>query len=77
MSEFPKPRYSENSASLWTPFQTGVFPLGNNLVFQLDADYTASFVTGAGDATYNSGFEIITSSTDNVADIEFGILDPF
>ena len=68
MSDFPKPRYSENSASLWTPFATGVFPLGNNLVFQLDADYTASFVTGANN--------YLSQAFDNVGDIEFGPRDP-
>ena len=68
MSEFPKPQYTENSSSLWTPLQTGSFPLGNNLVFLLDADNTGSFVTGA--------LNYLTSSTDLVGNIEFGVLDP-
>ena len=68
MSSDFKPRYSENSSSLWTPFATGVFPLSTQMIFQLDADYTASFVTGAGN--------FLTSATDNVQDIEFGPRDP-
>jgi hypothetical protein len=67
MSDAFKPRYGSQTASLWTPFQTGAFPLSTQPIFQLDADYTASFVTGAGN--------YLTSATDNIGDIEFGPRD--
>jgi len=75
MSSGFKPRYSENSSSLWTPFATGAFPLGKSLVFQLDADYTASFTTASGDATYNNSYYVISGATDNASDIDFGMGD--
>ena len=62
-----KERYS-NTTSLWTPSQTGIYPLSTNLVFQLDADFEDNFTTGSND--------YLTSAVDNVGSIEFGVLDP-
>ena len=65
MSDF-KPRYTENSGTLWAPSQTGSFSLTNDIKFWLDADHTASFVTGT-----TSGYTTISTAEDRIADIQF------
>ena len=68
--------YGTLTSSLWTPTQTGSFSLTSaNPVFWWDSDFTGSFVTASGDATYNAGETIVTTFTDRIADIEFGQYD--
>ena len=60
------PQYGSDDASLWTPSATGSNPLSDNLKFWIDADNTASFVTGTTD-----GYTTISTAEDRIADIEF------
>lgn len=65
MSDF-RPPYIENSGTLWSPGQTGSFPLGNNLKFWLDPEQTGSWTFGS-----SGGYFTITQAVDLIGDIVF------
>ena len=65
MSDF-RPPYIENSGTLWSPGQTGSFPLGNNLKFWLDPEQTGSWTFGS-----SGGYFTITQAVDVIGDIIF------